>query len=321
MRRALLLLLSAACAAAAGGGAVTPAASARVRQPVIRIGARSQQLSAGRARAQARISVKKASRPTTARVKSASKPSPAARTSGPAERKATAGRALPVYPTLAANAPLRARAHPFGPRSFWYRSGSHACIYLPDASPNCYTIVAARTATPPVNPAALAAQAATSLDLVAGALKASPTASEGGLTGAASWFWLRPAPATHTATVSLDGEQVTLRAAVDSITWSFGDGATVVAGPGVAYRAGPPPAGALLHSYGTRCLPGDKAHNPNVLAACGARGYTVEATLNWRLGYQASGPVNGSGSLPERTTSASLSYPVSEVRAFLGGGG
>jgi hypothetical protein len=316
VRRALLRLFFAIAAAVAACGALSVAASGSAKppvitKPVITIGALSQQLSAGKAQAKATISAKTTSSPTPASTKT----TPAAKSTN------TAASALPVYPTLAANSPLLAEAHPYGPHSFWYRSGSYACIYLPDASPNCYTVVAAQKATtPPVNPAAVAAQAATRLDLVAGALEASPTAAAGGLTGAASWFWLSPAPATQTATVSLDGEQVTVRAAADSITWSFGDGAGAVAGPGVAYRAGPPPAGALLHSYGTRCLPGDKGHNPNVLAACGARGYTVAATISWRLSYQASGPVKGSGSLPERTTSANIGYPVSEVRAFLGGG-
>ena len=262
------------------------------------------------------------SKKATITAKTASSPTKAsAKTTTTTKTKSGAPTVLPNYPTLAANSPLLSEAHPFGPDSFWYRSGGYACIYLPDASPNCYTIVAARTATPPVNPAALAAQAAASLELVAGALEASPSPTAGGVTGAASWFWLSPAPAAHTATVNLDGEQVTVRADAGSISWSFGDGASIEGGPGVDYRAGPTPAGALLHTYGTRCLPGDKGRNPNVLASCGEGGYTVEATISWQLSYQASGPVKGSGSLPGRTTSVSISYPVSEARAFLGSGG
>ena len=308
MRRALcrLLVVVAAC-----GTAFWLAGLAWAGSPVITIGALSEQVSASTAKATATITAKSTTKATTATTK----------TTTSTKAKSGAATVAPNYPTLAANSPLLAEAHPFGPASFWYHSGAYSCIYLPDASPDCYTIVAAPKPTPPVNPAALAAQAATTLDLTPGALDASPTASAGGLTGAPSWFWLSPTPAAHTATASLDGEHVTVSADPESVSWSFGDGATTQAGPGVAYRAGPTPTGALLHTYGTRCLPSDKGRNPNVLASCGDNGYTVEATITWQLSYQATGPVTASASLPARTTSVSITYPVSEARAFLGDGG
>jgi hypothetical protein len=307
MRRALL---RAVMLVAAGGSALTVAASAWAG-PMVTIGVISEQLSPSTAQAKATITTKSTTSATAATTK----------TTTSTKTKSGAATVVPDYPTLAANSPLLAEAHPFGPDSFWYHSGAYSCIYLPDASPDCYTIVAAPKATPPVNPAALAAQAATTLDLAAGALEASPTPSAGGLTGAASWFWLSPAPSEHTATASLDGEQVTVHADPGTVSWSFGDGASTQAGAGIAYRTGPTPAGALLHTYGTRCLPGDKGRNPNVLASCGESGYTLEATISWQLSYQATGPVKASASLPARTTSVSISYPVSEARAFLGGGG
>jgi hypothetical protein len=307
MRRALCRPL---VLVAAGGSALSLAGLAWAGSPVITIGALSQQVSASTAKATATITAKSTTSPTAS-----------TKTTTSTKAKTGAASVVPDYPTLAANSPLLAEAHPFGPASFWYHSGAYSCIYLPDASPDCYTIVAAPKPTPPVNPAALAAQAATTLDLTAGTLEASPTATAGGLTGAASWFWLSPAPAEHSATASLDGEHVTVRADPGSVSWSFGDGASVQAGAGVAYRTGPTPTGALLHTYGTRCLPGDKGRNPNVLASCGDNGYTVAATVSWQLSYQATGPVTASAGLSARTTSVSISYPVSEARAFLGGGG
>ncbi len=170
---------------------------------------------------------------------------------------------------------------------------------------------------PPVNPAAMAVSAATQLNLSVGGIIVSPSARTMGLTGAASWFWLEPAPASRSVSVSLRGEQVTVSASAASVRWSFGDESSLDAGAGVPYRPGTPPAGAVRHVYRTRCLPGDQGHDPNVLSSCGPNGYRVEALVQWAISYTASGPVAGGGPLPARSTETSISYPVSESRAFL----
>ena len=41
------------------------------------------------------------------------------------------------------------------------------------------------------------------------------------------------------------------------------------------YRSGPPPEGAIVHIYETRCLPGDEGRNPYVLGSCGSNGYPL----------------------------------------------
>jgi hypothetical protein len=173
------------------------------------------------------------------------------------------------------------------------------------------------SAPAPVNPAAIAATLSNRLILVAGRITASPSTHTDGLTGAASWFWLEPPPSPQTLSVSLGGEHITVSAGAASVRWSFGDDSQRLAGPGVPYRPGTAPAGAVLHTYQTRCLPGDQGHDPNVLPSCGSDGYTVEATVQWSISYTASGPVGGGGALPSRSTAASIAYPVGEARAFL----
>jgi hypothetical protein len=174
---------------------------------------------------------------------------------------------------------------------------------------------------PAVNPAVLAATVAARLPLTAGRLQASPSAQMHGLTGVASWFWLSPAPGPESLSVALGGERLTVTASASSVTWTFGDGTVRSGGPGVPYRDGPVPAGALRHVYQTRCLPGDAGRDPNVLPSCSAEGYTVTATVNWTIAYTAAGHVSSGGSLPERATSTSTAYPVSEARSFLTSGG
>jgi hypothetical protein len=226
------------------------------------------------------------------------------------------------FPPLRSDSPLLHNPAPLGQGSFWYQDGQgHACLYLPSSVLPCFTVVAPPGAGAPgvraLSPVAIAASVADRLPLEPGQIHASPTAS--GLTGAPSWFWLDPAPAATSLSVSLAGEQVTVTAEPEGVEWRFGDGATDAGGAGVAYRPGSPPAGAVTHVYGTRCLPGDPGRNPYVLSSCGPSGYAVVAVVSWRVTYAASGPIASGGGLPTRTTETSALYPVSEARAFLVG--
>lgn len=165
-----------------------------------------------------------------------------------------------------------------------------------------------------MNPVAVAEMAAARIPLTVGQIQASPKTE--GLTGAASWFWL-PGASTRSVSVALAGERVMVTASPSGAQWNFGDGTTLTGGAGVPYRPGTAPSNAVRHTYRTRCLPGDAGHDPYVLSSCGADGYAVNATVSWSITYVAGGPVTASGALPSRTTSSSMTYPVSEARAFL----
>jgi hypothetical protein len=227
----------------------------------------------------------------------------------------------PPYPQLPSSSPLLKRTQPYGPGSFWYQDGAgHACQYAPDSLGPCFTITGngnTAPAVPPLTPATIAEHVAERLTLSPGQVKTSPISA--GLTGAPSWFWLDPAPATERLSASLAGEAVTVTA-VPQITWRFGDGGSIDGGTGVAYQAGPVPSNAITHVYATRCLPGDQGHNPYVLPSCGSDGYQLDAAVTWQISYRANGSIAAAGALPTRTTTSSAAYPVSEARAFLVGG-
>jgi len=205
------------------------------------------------------------------------------------------------------------------------RANGEACQSLPASATPCYGVVALppeegppnAAPTPPVNPAVLAARAASRLSLLAGKVEASPSSRAAGLTGAASWFWLSPAPTPQSVSAAAGAEHVTVTAAVGTVLWNFGDGKTVAGGPGVAYRPETSSPAAIRHVYETRCLPGDRGHDPNVSSSCGQNGYEVHATIEWRIAFQASGPIATAGALATRSTESTLTYPVSEARAFL----
>jgi len=278
----------------------------------IRIGVYSQKASPSKARIGASIRVSQ---------RGPGRPSHPARPQAPTSASRTA---VPAIPTLESTSPLLQRTHPVGRGSFWYTTlGGHRCIYVADSPGPCYIVTPGdgRPAQQEVNPAVVAAAAAERLALGPGQIKASPTARAHGLTGAPSWFWLDPSPAMRSVSVSVGRERVTVTASARDVRWAFGDGSSLIGGPGVPYRSGAAPTGAVRHNYETRCLPGDQGHDPYVLSTCGARGYTVTAELVWDISYEASGPVSASGSVPSRTTTASLAYPVSEARGFLTAGG
>jgi hypothetical protein len=206
-----------------------------------------------------------------------------------------------------------------GPATFWYAGpAGEQCIYAPSTSTLCFVVVA--PSGPRLDPSAIAAEVASSTDLVLPAIEASPSASRSGLTGDHTWFWLADAPQRKQATVRLGGETVTVFADPSAVEWVFGDGAERTGGSGVAYQEGPLPADAVTHVYGTRCLAGDQGRDPNVLPGCASDGYHVVARVSWTISFSATGPVAGSGGLASRTTESGLVYPVSEARAFLVGG-
>jgi hypothetical protein len=283
--------------------------------PPISLGVSSQQAGPSRARVSASIAVHSERRGSA----HASGPEPVSERHGGGSSTSE-----PPYPGLPSNSPLLQEPHPFGPDSFWYTDGSgHTCIYKPGSVLPCFTVTAGGGAAPGgrgVNPAAIAAAIAARLELFPGRIQASPAASRGGLTGTDSWFWLSPAPRREVLSIALRGERVSV-SAEPSIEWRFGDGAALIAGPGRPYAPGPPPADAIRHLYETRCLPGDVGRDPYVLPGCSARGYPLEALVHWAISFEATGPVSASGSLPSRTTSTGLAYPVSEARAFLLAGG
>lgn len=221
--------------------------------------------------------------------------------------------------TLPSNAPILRNAAPLGPGTVWMNVNGQRCIYTPNANGTCFNVApgAAGPGTPPIDPRVLAEAAAQRLSLLPGQIVASPSSRTTGLTGAPSWFWLAPAPATESLTVTGGGERVTVTAVPSRVVWAFGDGGQVDGGPGRPYARRAGGVGSIQHVYRTRCLPGDQGHDPYVVASCTAAGYQVGAGVEWTIGFQAAGPIATAGALPPRTTSTGIAYPVDEVRSFL----
>jgi hypothetical protein len=304
MRKPALIIVAALTVLVSQAAARTSSHRPRLTQ----IGEFSSQVSPNSAVAGAQISV----RAQTARATGPRRP---------VVRRHSAPSVSPVVlPSLPADSPRLKDAQPAGPGSMWYQgSPGQTCIYIPDASPDCFVIVSpGRGAAADLSVAA--AQLVGRLDLGLAGIEASPAASRDGLAGDQTWFWLADAPNERQVSITLAGETVTVAARPSQISWSFGDGVSVAGGSGTAYRGGAAPAEAITHVYQTRCLPGDRGRDPFALGSCESDGYHVFASTTWTISFTAVGPVSESGGLPARTTQSELVYPVSEARAFLTGG-
>lgn len=294
-------------------------AAAAASAEVVSIGAYSQRESTSRARIGGSVHVGY-SRPAQPGSSGTSTPSTSSYSSYEPPGDA------PLVTTLSSDSPILRDPTPEGDGSFWIDGGNGLrCTYAPTSDGICYNVAAPGEAgggAPPIDPRVLAEIAARRLPLLAGQIEVSPSREAAGLTGAPSWFWLEPAPGTEPVTIAQGGERVTVTAVPARIVWDFGDGMESDAGPGRPYGRGDAAReGAVRHSYRTRCLPGDQGRDPYVLPSCTSDGYEVEASVEWTVSFVAVGPIATEGTLPPRTTSTTIAYPVDEVRGFLKGTG
>jgi len=292
----------------------------------LNVGFYSQQLDRGHARIGGSVGVSErgsgspasSGGPSAAPVRT-----PAPSVSGPPSVGGT-GTPLQGVRTLPSNAAILRNPSPLGAGSFWFTANGQRCAYSAKSNGVCFNVATGAPGprgAPRVDPRVLAQLAAQRLTLSPGQIVASPSSRTTGLTGAPSWFWLAPAPATESLTVTGGGERVTVTAVPSSVVWTFGDGGQVDGGSGRPYGNRTAGAGSIQHVYGTRCLPGDQGHDPYVLSSCTADGYQVGAGVEWTISFQAAGPIATAGGLAPRTTSTGIAYPVDEVRSFLISGG
>jgi len=163
---------------------------------------------------------------------------------------------------------------------------------------------AAPAGTPPP-PVVLARQATNQLFLTLPQIDASPAPSADQLVNLPTWLWIeqsswRPA----SATASVPGESVTATATPQKVTWTMGDGSTVVChGAGTPYTSKDDP-----HASSPDC--GHTYRNSSAGEPTGA--YPVSATITWEIRWSGGGQ---SGAFPALTTTAYAQFRVAESQA------
>jgi hypothetical protein len=160
------------------------------------------------------------------------------------------------------------------------------------------------SARPALSPEQVADMARKRLNLPSPLIAASPSRLQ--LVGLPTWLWLRdsrwnPVPAT----ASVPGVSVTATARPTRVTWTMGDGRTVVCtGPGTPYLASGDPRAASPtcgHTYSTSS------------AAEPGGNYMVTAQIHWTVSWTGAGQT---GQFPDLVTAATTTFRVEESQAI-----
>jgi hypothetical protein len=168
------------------------------------------------------------------------------------------------------------------------------------------------TSVPVVDPSSVAAQAAASMALPVPVIEHDP--SPDAVVNLPTWLWIDPAVwHGYTATAAVSGVSATATAVPQSVTWSMGDGESVVCDdPGTAYRTDEPASVQhtdCQHTY-VRSSAGERSPDGNPDHAA----FTVTATITWSVSWTSSVPGAG-GSLAPQETSSSVPLRVVQVQS------
>jgi len=166
--------------------------------------------------------------------------------------------------------------------------------------------------TSSASPSALAQQALNSLTLPTPVISLNPSSFS--VVNLSSWLWIDPSSwHTFRATATAGGVTATATAVPESVSWSMGDGHTVVCnGPGTPYQAGVPPnAQSTDCSYTYRT---SSAGQPSADGDLNNGAFSVVSTISWGVSWSATGAAGG-GALPSLHTSATELVRVEQVES------
>ncbi|WP_204301580.1 hypothetical protein [Actinoplanes campanulatus] len=156
-----------------------------------------------------------------------------------------------------------------------------------------------------VDPAVVARQAVTQLNLPAPEIRVNPDSNTARLVRVAVWFWVDASTwGPRSATASVPGLSVTATATPKQVSWKPGDGKApvVCTGAGTPWRAGMNPAATSSCSH-----PYQKSGR-----------YTLTATITWSVSWVGGGQT---GTVPALTSTNSIALPVRKNEALNTNGG
>jgi hypothetical protein len=169
-------------------------------------------------------------------------------------------------------------------------------------------IAAGAGGAPVLSPAQVAQLARKRLRLPEPRIAANPTGDQ--LVNLPTWLWLSSGWGPVVATASVPGVSVTATATPISVSWSMGDGNTVMCtGAGTPFRPGTDPKASSPdcgHIYRTSS------------ARQMGQAFPVSATVHWTVTW--SGASQG-GTFPNMTTTGGATFRVAESQVLNNGGG
>jgi hypothetical protein len=156
-----------------------------------------------------------------------------------------------------------------------------------------------------VDPAVVARQAVSQLNLPAPEIRVNPAANAARLVRVPVWLWVDQSTwGPRSATASVPGLSVTATATPEQVSWKPGDGTApvVCAGAGTPWRAGMNPSSTSSCSH-----PYQKSGR-----------YTLTATVTWTVSWAGGGQT---GTVPDLTSTNSIVLPVRKNEALNTNGG
>jgi hypothetical protein len=174
------------------------------------------------------------------------------------------------------------------------------------------TQAAGKQAAPGVDPQLLAIQAERSLRLPDPQVHFSPDGAA--VVNLPTWLWV-VASIWHPESVNASAGGVTATAVATpvSVTWTMGDGTTVICdGPGVPYVPTDAPDAQTTNCEHTYLE--SSVNQPSPDGHPNDESFTVTATVNWSVSWSAVGAPGG-GALPSLTTASTSSERVEQVES------
>jgi len=167
-----------------------------------------------------------------------------------------------------------------------------------------------------VDPLSLAQQAADSITLPGPAIHANPSAYS--VVNVPTWLWIDPSTwRPFVASATAGGVTATAVATPSYVTWSMGDGGTVVCeGSGVAYDTTQPASEQHTDCSYTYRQSSIGQPSPDGNPNDGA--YPVTATITWAVTWTVTG-ATGEGALPNLRTSSTIFVRVEQIESIVTG--
>ncbi|HUC37894.1 MAG TPA: hypothetical protein VMR97_12330 [Acidimicrobiales bacterium] len=195
----------------------------------------------------------------------------------------------------------------------WYLS---SCSDNANHGPRAGLVWAPTAATPAgvqVDPLALAQQAEASITLPSPSIHTNPAAYS--VVNVPTWLWV-DSSSWHPLAASATAGPITATAvaAPSSVTWTMGDGGTVVCdGPGVAYQSNEP--ASQQSTYCSYSYKQSSAGQPSSDGDPNDGAYQVVATITWAVTWTVTGAPGG-GLLPGLQTSSTVPVRVEQVESI-----
>jgi len=186
---------------------------------------------------------------------------------------------------------------------------AHLYALVCDGKPVSYVWLGAgqQAALAAPSPAELGQRAYRQLVLGLPVIRTSPAVAVPQLVRVPTWLWVDPDVWTpRSKTAAVPGLSATATARPVRVTWSTGDGATVVCrGPGTAFRAGVDWASGGSPDCGHTYLRASAGQPGGV--------FVVTATVEWSVSWAGGGQA---GALPPLTSAATVTLRVTESQAL-----